>query len=186
MLTLVPALFLAFAPMAQADTTTPVTVVVVRHAEKADASRDPELSDLGQARALALDSALVDAQISAIIVTPYKRNAQTAAAVARRHGLTPIVIPIAGGVAAHAKAVAAEALRHAGTVLVVEHSNTVGAVVKALGGTATVGDLCETAYQWIFLVQPARGGSGLATTVRSRYGAADPPGSDGCAGMTPH
>lgn len=178
-------LLFALAPMVQADTTDRVTVVVVRHAEKADASRDPVLSDAGVSRALALDSALIDAPVSAIIVTPYKRNAETAAAVAKRHGLTPIVVPVTGGVEAHAKAVAAEALRHSGTVLVVGHSNTVGAVVGALGGTATIGDLCETAYQWMFLVQPAEGGSGATMTVRSRYGAADPPGSDSCGGMAP-
>ncbi len=179
------ALLFALAAPIQADTLTPPTVVVVRHAEKADASRDTDLSAAGYARALALDSALIDAPVSAIIVTPYKRNAETAAAVAKRHGITPIVVPVTGGVEAHAKAVAAEVRRHSGTVLVVGHSNTVGAVVKALGGTATIGDLCETAYQWMFLVRPAGQGSGPTMTVRSRYGAADPAGADTCAGMSP-
>ncbi len=179
------ALLLALAAPIQADPLTPPTVVVVRHAEKADASRDPDLSAAGYARAFALDSALIDAPVSAIIVTPYKRNTETAAAVAKRHGITPIVVPVTGGVEAHAKAVAAEVRRHSGTVLVVGHSNTVGAVVKALGGTATIGDLCETAYQWMFLVRPAGQGSGPTMTVRSRYGAADPPGADTCAGMSP-
>lgn len=179
------ALLFALAAPIQADTSVPPTVVVVRHAEKADASRDTDLSAAGYARARALDSALIDAHVSAIIVTPYKRNAETAAAVARRYGLTPIVVPLTGGVAAHAKAVAAEALRHSGTVLVVGHSNTIGAVVAALGGTATIGDLCEAAFQWMFLVRPAGEGSGPTMTVRSRYGAADPPGSDSCAAMSP-
>ena len=82
MTSLLPALLLALAPQAPADTVQPPTVVVVRHAEKADASRDPSLSEAGRARALALDSALADARVTAVIVTPYRRNAETAAPVA--------------------------------------------------------------------------------------------------------
>src|SRR5690606_4222872 len=108
MTSLLPALLLALAPQAPADTVQPPTVVVVRHAEKADASRDPSLSEAGRARALALDSALADARVTAVIVTPYRRNAETAAPVAARHGLTPIVVPVSGGVDTHAAAVAAE------------------------------------------------------------------------------
>jgi phosphohistidine phosphatase SixA len=185
MLSLLPALLLALAPQAPVDTLDPPTVVVVRHAEKVDASRDPALSDAGRARAMALDSALADARVTAIIVTPYRRNAETAAPVAARHGLTPIVVPVSGEVDAHAAAVAAEALRHHGTVLVVGHSNTVGAVVAALGGTATIGDLCESAYQWMFMVRPTPTSDGAAMTVRTRYGAADPPAAAGCSGMAP-
>ena len=184
MTSLLPALLLALAPQAPADTVQPPTVVVVRHAEKADASRDPSLSEAGRARALALDSALADARVTAVIVTPYRRNAETAAPVAARHGLTPIVVPVSGGVDTHAAAVAAEARRHEGTVLVVGHSNTVGAIVAALGGSSDVGDLCESAYQWMFLVRPAPPG-GAAMTVRGRYGAADPPEAAGCGGMSP-
>ena len=134
MTSLLPALLLALAPQAPADTVQPPTVVVVRHAEKADASRDPSLSEAGRARALALDSALADARVTAVIVTPYRRNAETAAPVAARHGLTPIVVPVSGGVDTHAAAVTAEAMRHGGTVLVVGHSNTVGAIVGAAVG----------------------------------------------------
>lgn len=173
------------APVAQVDTATPPIVIVVRHAEKADGSRDPSLSRAGHARALALDSALADAHVTAIVITPYRRNRETAAVVAARSGVAPIVVPLRGGIEAHAKAVAAEALRHQGTVLVVGHSNTVGPIVAALGGTATIGELCESAYQWLFLVRPATQPSGQAVTIRSRYGAPDPPGSDECRGMAP-
>ncbi|HRP08613.1 MAG TPA: histidine phosphatase family protein, partial [Gemmatimonadales bacterium] len=90
-------------------------VVVVRHAEKAsETERDPVLSAIGEARALALDSALAGLEISAIVVTPYQRTAQTAAVVARRHGLTPVQVPVTGGVPAHAKAVADEVRRYQG------------------------------------------------------------------------
>lgn len=154
------------------------TAVVVRHAEKAsETERDPVLSAIGQARAAALDSALAGAKVMAIIVTPYHRTRETAAIVARRHGLTPIEVAVAGGVPAHARAVAAEVAKHQGTVLVVGHSNTVGAIVAALGGTSDVGDLCDSEYQAMFTVLP--GGA----TVRNRFGAGNPAHLPACGAM---
>ena len=86
MLSLLLSLFLA----PPADTLRPTTIVVVRHAEKsAEPANDPALSPAGVARAAALDSALADAKVTAIIVTPYRRNAETAVPVAKRFGLTP-------------------------------------------------------------------------------------------------
>lgn len=144
--------------------------VVVRHAEKAsETARDPVLSAVGQARAASLDSALAALDVSAIIATPFQRTTQTAAVVARRHGLVPIEVPIGtGGVAAHAAAVAAAARNHPGAVLIVGHSNTVGAIVAALGGAATIGDLDDSDYRSLFVVYPQEIGGG---TVRAGYGA---------------
>jgi broad specificity phosphatase PhoE len=55
------------------------TIFVVRHAEKADATKDPDLSEAGRARAEALAKALRDAKIAAIYATEFKRTQQTAA-----------------------------------------------------------------------------------------------------------
>ncbi|MDX2262778.1 MAG: histidine phosphatase family protein [Gemmatimonadales bacterium] len=166
MLTLLASLFLA----APADTIRPVTVIVVRHAEKAaEPANNPGLSPAGVARAAAIDSAVADAKVTAILVTPYLRNSETAAPVARRFGLTPIVVPIsggAGGVQLHAAAMAAKARELGGTVLVVGHSNTVGAVVEALGGPK-VGNLPETEYTLMWTVVVDGGG---VRVVRSRVG----------------
>ncbi len=144
--------------------------VVTRHAEKAsETERDPALSAAGRARALALDSAMAGMPVRAVIVSPFVRTRETASAVARRHGLVPIEIPIGrDGVAAHARAVAEEAHRHQGAVLVVGHSNTVGAIVRALGGDNSIGDLPDSDYQSLFVVFPDRGRVG---TLRVRYGA---------------
>ncbi len=159
----------------------PPQVILVRHAEKVDASRDPALSAAGLSRAAALDSALVDFPVRTIIVTPFERTRATAAPVARRWGLTPIEVAVTGGVAAHAKAVADAALAAPGPVLVVGHSNTIGPIIAALGGGSHTGDLCDNEYQSLFLVQP--GGEGKPTMViKARYGAADPPAT-GCPAM---
>lgn len=147
-------------------------VFVVRHAEKAsETERDPVLSAAGEARAAALDSALADVRIAAIIVTPYHRTRATAAVVARRHGITPIEVPVGGGgVAAHAQAVATEAARHQGNVLIVGHSNTVGAIVAALGGSKEIGDLCDSEYRTLFAVLRNTDGA----TIRARFGGPNP------------
>lgn len=161
-------------------TATAQAVVVVRHAEKAsETERDPVLSPAGEARAAALDSAVSGLRFSAIIVTPFQRTRQTAAVVARRNGLTPIEVPVTGGVAAHALAVATEAARHTGNVLVVGHSNTVGEIVAALGGSRDIGDLCDSEYQSLFIVLR----NVPDATVRARFGGANPAHLPACGVM---
>jgi len=131
------------------------TVVVVRHAEKAsEIARDPILSAAGQARAAALDSALANSKLTAIVVTQYQRTSLTAAVAARRHGLVPIEVAVAGAIGDHAQAIAREVRRHQGTVLVVGHSNTIDDIVAALGGPADIGDLPDSVYSAMFIVTP--------------------------------
>ncbi len=148
------------------------TVFVVRHAEKVDASRDPELSEAGKARADALARALADANIDAVITTQFIRTRETARPTAEARRLTPIVVAASADAAAHVKAVAdAVRARPAGeSVLVVGHSNTVSAIVAALGGSR-VPDICDAHYANLFvLVVPD---SGATRTARASFGAPD-------------
>lgn len=120
------------------------TVVLVRHAERADTSpgtsptmaADPDLSEAGRARAESLATALKDAKITAIFATKYKRTQQTASPLAKALGLT------VGIVTADAAAVVKQLAEAKGNVLIVGHSNTVPDVITALGVTApvTIGD----------------------------------------------
>ncbi len=161
-------------------------VVVVRHAEKAPTpANDPVLSDLGIARAAALDAVLRDYNVTDVVVTQLQRTRLTAAAVVTRVSPTVHVVPTgAGGVAAHARAVAdtvraiAQRPRH-GDVLVVGHSNTVAPIVAALGG-GTMRDLCDSQYSQLFELSLAA--SGTAQLRRTTYGAADPADAT-CAAM---
>ncbi|NUO65449.1 MAG: hypothetical protein HOQ30_15380 [Gemmatimonadaceae bacterium] len=145
------------------------TVYLVRHAEKADTTSDPVLSEAGTRRANALADSLARTTIDAIVTTQLQRTKLTADAVARRAGITPVVIPAGGPLDAHAAAVAGTVLnRFAGkTVLVVGHSNTVPAIVRALGVSEPV-TIADPEYDWFFVVkvQP----DGRATLVRSKYG----------------
>jgi len=155
-------------------------VVLVRHAEKAaDPPDDPSLSDAGHARAAALASALDGAGIGAVIVTPFRRTTETAGPLAAAAGLTPLVVDVERGMAAHLEAVAkaVRALPAGLPVLIVGHSNTIPAIIGALGGP-TLPDLCETEYARLFvMVLPSESPPRL---VEASYGAPDPPGSDTC------
>lgn len=146
------------------------TVVVVRHAERAEVEgRDPPLAPEGAARAEALADALADAGVTAIYATPYRRIRDTAAPLAGRLGLEIRETPVSGGIAAHAREVARRAVDEnpGGVVLVVGHSNTVPAIVGALTGL-DLPELAEDAYGDLFIVQvPA---AGRARLIRARFG----------------
>jgi phosphohistidine phosphatase SixA len=110
------------------------TVIVVRHAEKVDESKDPLLSAAGQARAEALALALANARIDAIFTTQLQRTRLTAALLAKP-GLTPIVVDATADAKAHAKRRGGRrAGGPAGEAILGGHSNTVPAIVAALGG----------------------------------------------------
>ena len=132
------------------------TVFVVRHAERADAApgappmmaSDPDLSNVGKARAEALAAMLRDVRLSAIYATEFKRTQQTAAPTAARQKVAVTTLP------SRDTAALIEKLKTAtGNVLVVGHSNTVPEIVKALGGTeaVTIGD---ADFDNIFIVRP--------------------------------
>lgn len=160
----------------------PTVVIVVRHAEKSAPSGDVALSALGEARAVALSDALAGTRVDGVITTTLLRTRQTAAPLVRARQLTPIEVPPASDVAAHAAQIASLVRsRFAGrAVLIVGHSNTVPAIVRALGGPA-MPDLCDTEYAGMFVVVLAAGDS--ARVIRSSYGLPDPAEKTGCPTM---
>jgi phosphohistidine phosphatase SixA len=146
---------------------TQTTVVLVRHAEKVDDSADAALSEAGLLRAQALAAALADAGVSAVHVTQRTRTRDTAAPLAARLGITPVVTATGGAVAEHAARIAALIRGHepGTTVLVVGHSNTVPAIILALGGPA-VGDIEDDEYDNLFVLLVSSAGARL---IRGRY-----------------
>ena len=177
------AMSLAIVAPAVVAQTSPTVVILVRHAEKADEpGADPALSAAGTTRAQALAAALRDAKIAAVLTTPYRRTNLTAAPLAAVDGLTPVVVPVSGGLPAYAKSVA-DMIRgqYAGrTVLVVGHANTIPAVISALGGPK-VNDLCENEYSTMYTLTLA--GSAVPKLDATHYGAPDAAGAAGCRTM---
>jgi broad specificity phosphatase PhoE len=150
---------------ATADST---TIIVVRHAEKELGSGDPPLNSAGQARAEMLARMFGDVHapghIDAIYVSPTIRSQMTAAPVAARLGLTPIVAP-----AHDARSLAHRVLHEhsGGRVLVVGHSDTVPEIVKSLTGAKGLPPIGEAEYSTMYIVTAPR--VGRADFLRLTY-----------------
>ncbi|MBI5496465.1 MAG: histidine phosphatase family protein [Deltaproteobacteria bacterium] len=105
-------------------------VWVVRHAEKVDEGKDPDLSAQGHLRAERLGRALRDVPLTAVYVTHLKRTRQTAAAVLARGRWEPVTLP-AGDVDGLVARIRGH--RPGEQVFVVGHSDTLPRVWSALG-----------------------------------------------------
>lgn len=103
---------------------------VMRHLNTPEGQRDPDLLPEGQRLAAALPGRLAAHPPRTIFVSDFRRTRQTAAAVAARWGLTPIVYN-----PADTPALVAQVRAAPGPVLIVGHSNTVPDIVEQLGGT---------------------------------------------------
>lgn len=150
--------------LAAADAT---TVILVRHAEAESGSQDPALTEAGQARAKALADAVREANVSAAIVTQYKRTKDTAAGAVK---VPQIEMPVdRAKIGEHLDAIAKRIIEeHRGqTVLVVGHSNTIPLLVRTLTGIA-VPDIPHEEYSRIYVVVIE---GGKARMIVSRYGA---------------
>ena len=143
-----------------------VTVIFTRHAEKgATPPKDPPLTEAGKQRAEALASMLADSGVEAIYATELQRTQQTAAPLAARVHLKPIVLP-AKDTDALVKAIRA---RHSGVVVVVGHSNTVPDIISALGGPKV--DIADSQSDNFFVltVNPSQ-----SSLLRLHYGDSSP------------
>jgi broad specificity phosphatase PhoE len=146
------------------------TVILVRHAEKADQSSDPMLSAAGQDRAQALALALSGARLTHVLVTPLQRTALTAGPAARAAGLTPEAMSFDGSPGDHIARFRerVQQLSSEDTVLVVGHSNTVPLIARQLGFSAAA-DMADCEYDRITVLDLREAGDTPA--VVSRYGA---------------
>src|SRR6266699_1655524 len=122
-------------------------ILIVRHAEKATTGgNDPDLSLAGQKRADALARILRDSQITAVLVTEFKRTQETAAPTARAAHVTPTVVP-----ANDVPRLIGKLRALNGNALVVGHGNTIPELVKALG-VATPISIPDDDYTEILVV----------------------------------
>ena len=123
------------------------TIFIVRHAEKADATKDPDLSEAGRARAEALVKTFRDAKITAIYATEFKRTQQTAAPLAKALGITVTILPAKDNAALMAKLRASN-----GNALVVGHGDTIPDLIKALGISEPI-NIGENDYDNLFAAE---------------------------------
>jgi broad specificity phosphatase PhoE len=145
------------------------TVVLIRHAEKDTVNTsDPALSAAGEARAALLARMFGDAQaagrIDAIYVSDTLRSRSTAAPLAARLGLAPIVD---GG--SDPKGLARRVLRENSgkRVLIVGHVNTVPDMVSILSDRSDIPKMDEHDFSSMYIVTVPR--IGHANMVRLNY-----------------
>lgn len=145
------------------------TVILVRHAEKADASSDPVLSEAGQRRAMDLAVALSDTDLTHVLTSPLQRTVLTARPAAEAHAINPEAISFEGGTQAHILRIAERirALPDDAVVLVVGHSNTVPLIAAALGETGP-SEMADCEYDRLTVISVEDDGDSPA--VIGRYG----------------
>jgi histidine phosphatase superfamily protein (branch 1) len=122
---------------------------------------DPPLSAAGEQRAAKLAAMLSASGIKAIYTSEFKRTRQTAAPLAQKLNLKPIMA------AAKDPAPLVQQLRQLqGNALIVGHADTVPDIMRQLGvaETVTIGD---NDYDNLFVV--VRSAAGKATLVRLKY-----------------
>jgi broad specificity phosphatase PhoE len=144
------------------------TYVVVRHAEKQLGTiDDPPLASEGEARAERLarlfGTTSDKGAIAAIYVTDTRRSQQTAAALAARLRLTPVVVP-ARDVAAAIRQASRE--HRGGNVLFVAHSNTIPDILRALAGI-DIPEIPDDRYEDLYVVSVPT--LGPASVLRMTY-----------------
>ena len=166
-----PALLLVLLALATAavahEPASITTVILVRHAEKADASADPQLSEAGRARAEELLRVVGSNRIDAIYATPYHRTRQTAAPLSA--ALSLMAEERQPGPAYAAELAAKIRKNHMGqTVVVVGHSNTTQQLIVALG-VETAPKIEESTFDNLFIVTLA--GDAAPRLLSLRYGA---------------
>ena len=150
---------------ATADST---TIIVVRHAEQAQDGADPALAPAGEARAALLARMFGDAgapgHIDAIYLAPTLRNRLTAAPLAAKLGIVPIVTA-AGEVRGLAHRVLHE---HAGgRILVVAQRDTLPEIVGWLSGAKHLPPVGAEEYGTMYIVTVPR--IGRADFLRLTY-----------------
>jgi broad specificity phosphatase PhoE len=147
-------------------------IFIVRHAERAQTPEgqpppktmmadDPPLSPAGQQRAARLAAILASAGVKYIFTTEYQRTRQTAAPLAAKLNLRPVM-----SASKDPEPLVAQVRKAPGNVLIVGHANTVPDLLKRLGVKQPV-TIGENDYDNLLVV--VRRDSGEPALIRLRY-----------------
>ena len=156
---------------AQDNSTTPMTVILVRHAEKKvvpPENKDPDISAEGEKRAVELAKMFGDAGVGAIFVSQYKRTQQTVKPLADKLGIaaTPVEAQKTPELVKQIRA-----QKPGQVVFVAGHNNTVPDVIAALGGPK-LPIIPETQYDNLYILTVNSDGS--AKLLKMKYGSGQP------------
>lgn len=142
----------------------PITVFVVRHAEKGPEATNPPLTPEGRQRATALARVLSESRITAVFASEFQRTQETVEPLAKAAGLTTVVIP---ATALDSLVLRLRALPPGSHAVVASHSNLVHLIVEKLSGVR-IPLLADTDYDRLVVVTV--GAPGQSDAVVLRYG----------------
>ena len=140
----------------------PITVFVVRHAEKGPEVPDPSLTEAGKQRATELARVLGDAHVTALFVTEFKRTQETLAPLAAAKSLT-VTRLLARDLDALIAAI--RALPPGSQAVVATHSNLIHVIVARLTGV-TIPELTDLDYDRLVVVSVTGKEKGSAVVLR--------------------
>lgn len=157
----------------------PITVYLIRHAERADEPRqDPPLTEKGNLRSQELTRILGDANVKAIITSQFLRTKQTGEPLSKKLNVPVTSISLSLN-PANPRQIAEQStaevtnkiLERAGeSVLVIGHSNSIPDVIKMLGGDV-VPVIDEKKFDDLFIVTVYA--KGKAKVAHLKYGGAE-------------
>ncbi len=139
----------------------PVTVILLRHAEKADdGTKDPPLSIKGEEFSQKLAEILKETKINTVYSTGYKRTTQTVTPLAKRNELSVVKYN-----PDNPKELL-ERIKRSGDriVVVVGHSNTVQLVFNLLVSETQIPALSDDEFRKVFIIY-----SDFKEPLNSRY-----------------
>jgi phosphohistidine phosphatase SixA len=164
-LSIAAALFAGLTLVAQPNEA-PATVFLVRHAERSGPAMEDPITAAGQVRAELLARMFSEAGVTRIVTSDYRRTRETAAPLAKKLGLTPVVVK-GGDDRVVAKALADTP---AGTATVaVRHSGEIERTLEQFGAAYKVPKILETEYDRLLILTFQNGK--LAALRTLRYGA---------------
>ncbi|MCP4204670.1 MAG: histidine phosphatase family protein [bacterium] len=147
---------------AHGDAQRATTVIVVRHAEKQQAEDDPGLTLAGEERSHRLRDLTLEAGVTAVFASQFRRTQATVRPLAEALGLE-IAIADAGDTPALVTKILSD--HRGGIVVVAGHSNTVPGIVAALGAPEP-GPIDESDYGNLFIVTVPEDGPASALSLR--------------------
>lgn len=145
------------------DEQKPLTVFLVRHAEKVDGTPASELTEQGKERALELAKMLRSANIAYIHSSDFVRTRKTAAPTASELGLQTEIYDHK-----ELKALARKLKEMGGVHLVVGHSDTTPKVVRYLGSDLGKDHIEGDEYDRLYVVVDS--GDGDVNAILMRFG----------------
>ncbi len=150
------------------------TIYVVRHAEKAandgTMASDPDLSNAGQQRAVALKDSLAGKKLNNIYATQYKRTLQTTQPTASAQNIAVYRY----NTSASDSLIEALSSKKNKKSLVVGHSNSVPAMLRKIGLNPSMQQIPENDYDNFFIVKISWFLGRSIRLTESKYGTVSP------------